>query len=301
MNKSNYHDPVLLLPSVTALIIDPDGVYVDATFGGGGHSQEILNQLSPKGRLYAFDQDQDALKNALTDDRFTLIEANFRDLKRYLKLYGIKEVTGILADFGVSSHQFDAEGRGFSIRFDGPLDMRMDQEAVLDAKQIVNEYSVQALSNLFKLYGELRGAYRLAEHIVATRDEAPIETTQALIAIVKPLVPERFLNKTLAQLFQAIRIEVNQELEVIKSFLEQSVEMLRKEGRLVCISYHSLEDRLVKNIIREGVVEGKAKEDFFGNRNCPLKKVGKLIVPDTDEIKRNIRSRSAKLRIAEKQ
>ena len=301
MNKSNYHDPVLLLPSVTALIIDPDGVYVDATFGGGGHSQEILNQLSPRGRLYAFDQDQDALKNALTDDRFTLIEANFRDLKRYLKLYKIKEVTGILADFGVSSHQFDAEGRGFSIRFDGPLDMRMDQEAVLDAKQIVNEYSVQALSDLFKLYGELRGAYRLAEHIVASREEAPIETTQALIAIVKPLVPERYLNKTLAQLFQAIRIEVNQELEVIKSFLEQSVEMLRKEGRLVCISYHSLEDRMVKNIIREGVVEGKAEEDFFGNRSCPLKKVGKLIVPDTDEIKRNSRARSAKLRIAEKQ
>ncbi len=301
MNKSNYHDPVLLQPSVAALITDPDGVYVDATFGGGGHSQEILNQLSSKGRLYAFDQDQDALENALSDDRFTLIEANFRDLKRYLKLYGVKEVTGILADFGVSSHQFDAEGRGFSIRFDGPLDMRMDQEAVLDAKKIVNEYSVQALADLFKLYGELRGAYRVAEHIVASREEAPIITTQTLIAVVKPLVPERYLNKTLAQLFQAIRIEVNQELAVIKSFLEQSVEVLHQNGRLVCISYHSLEDRLVKNIIREGVVEGKAEEDFFGNRNCPLKKVGKLIVPEANETKRNNRARSAKLRIAEKQ
>lgn len=300
MNKSNYHDPVLLQPSVTALITDPDGVYVDATFGGGGHSQEILNQLSPKGRLYAFDQDQDAFENALKDDRFTLIEANFRDLKRYLKLYGVKEVSGILADFGVSSHQFDAEKRGFSIRFDGPLDMRMDQEASLDAKKIVNEYSVQALADLFKLYGELRGAYRVAEHIVAAREEGVIATTQDLIAIVKPLVPERYLNKTLAQLFQAIRIEVNQELEVIKRFLEQSIEVLQQEGRLVCISYHSLEDRLVKNIIREGVVEGKAEEDFFGNRNCPLKKMGKLVVPDADEIKRNNRARSAKLRIAEK-
>ncbi len=300
MNKRNYHEPVLLQPSVTALINDPNGVYVDATFGGGGHSQKILHQLSPKGRLFAFDQDQDALQNALNDDRFTLIEANFRDLKRYLKLYGIKEVNGILADFGVSSHQFDAEKRGFSIRFDGPLDMRMDQTGALDAKKIVNEYSVQALANLFKLYGELRGAYRLAEHIVAAREEGIIATTRDLISIVEPLVPERYLNKTLAQLFQAIRIEVNQELEVIKHFLVQSIEVLQQKGRLVCISYHSLEDRLVKNIIREGVVEGKAEEDFFGNRDCPLKKIGKLIVPDADEIKRNSRARSAKLRIAEK-
>ena len=300
MNKSNYHDPVLLQPSVTALITDPNGVYVDATFGGGGHSKKILSQLSSKGRLFAFDQDQDALQNTLSDVRFTMIEANFRDLKRYLKLYGVKEVNGILADFGVSSHQFDAEKRGFSIRFDGPLDMRMDQTAGLDAKQIVNEYSVQALADLFKRYGELRGAYRIAEHIVAAREEAVIVTTQDLISIVEPLVAERYLNKTLAQLFQAIRIEVNQEIEVIKHFLEQSIEVLQHKGRLVCISYHSLEDRLVKNIIREGVVEGKAEEDFFGNRNCPLKKMGKLIVPDADEIKRNNRARSAKLRIAEK-
>jgi len=300
MTKISYHDPVLLQPSVTALITDPKGVYVDATFGGGGHSQEILNQLAPEGRLFAFDQDQDAQQNALKDDRFTLIEANFKDIKRYLKLYGVKQLNGVLADFGVSSHQFDAEQRGFSIRFDGPLDMRMDQEADLDAAQVVNQYSIEALTAILKGYGEVKGAYRIAEQIVAAREEQPIVTTQALIEVLKPLIPERFLNKVLAQVFQAIRIEVNQELEVIKSFLVQSTELLVEEGRLVCIAYHSLEDRLVKRYIREGVFEGQAPQDFFGNRDCPLKKVGGLIVPDPEEIKRNSRARSAKLRIAQK-
>ena len=300
MTKTSYHDPVLLQPSVTALITDPKGVYVDATFGGGGHSQEILNQLAPEGRLFAFDQDQDALFNALKDDRFTLIEANFKDIKRYLKLYGIKQLNGVLADFGVSSHQFDAEQRGFSIRFDGPLDMRMDQEGELDATQVVNQYSLEALTAILKNYGEVKGAYRIAEQIVAAREEQPIVTTQALIELLKPLIPERFLNKALAQVFQAIRIEVNQELEVIKTFLIQSTDLLVEEGRLVCIAYHSLEDRLVKRYIREGVFEGQAPQDFFGNRDCPLKKVGGLIVPDQDEIKRNSRARSAKLRIAQK-
>ncbi len=300
MTKTSYHDPVLLQPSVTALITDPKGVYVDATFGGGGHSQEILNQLAPEGRLFAFDQDQEAQFNALKDDRFTLIEANFKDIKRYLKLYGIKQLNGVLADFGVSSHQFDAEQRGFSIRFDGPLDMRMDQEGELDATKVVNQFSLEALTAILKNYGEVKGAYRIAEQIVAAREEQPIVTTQALIELLKPLIPERFLNKALAQVFQAIRIEVNQELEVIKTFLIQSTDLLVEEGRLVCIAYHSLEDRLVKRYIREGVFEGQAPQDFFGNRDCPLKKVGSLIVPDQDEIKRNSRARSAKLRIAQK-
>ena len=300
MTKTSYHDPVLLQPSVTALITDPKGVYVDATFGGGGHSQEILNQLAPEGRLFAFDQDQDAQHNALKDDRFTLIEANFKDIKRYLKLYGFKQLNGVLADFGVSSHQFDSENRGFSIRFDGPLDMRMDQEGKLDAAQVVNQYSVEALTTILKNYGEVKGAYRIAEQIVAAREEQSILTTQTFIDLLKPLIPERFLNKALAQVFQAIRIEVNQELEVIKTFLIQSTDLLLEGGRLVCIAYHSLEDRLVKRYIREGVFEGQAYQDFFGNRDCPLKKVGSLIVPDQEEIKRNSRARSAKLRIAQK-
>lgn len=300
MSKTSYHDPVLLQPSVAALVTDPKGVYVDATFGGGGHSQEILDQLDNEGQLFAFDQDQDALENVIDDARFTLIEANFKDLKRYLKLYGISELSGVLADFGVSSHQFDAQERGFSIRFDGPLDMRMDQEAMNDAAVVINEYTLEELTQLFKWYGEVKGAYRVAEAICNTREFARITTTKALIDIVSPLVPERFLNKTLAQIFQAIRIEVNQELEVLKVFLPAATDLLKTKGRLVCISYHSLEDRLVKRFIQKGVFEGEPVKDFFGNINLPLKKVGGLIVPEADEVKRNNRARSAKLRIAEK-
>ena len=298
--ETKYHNPVLLDRSVADLITNPDGVYVDVTFGGGGHSKKILKSLSDKGRLFAFDQDQDAVANALSDPRFELIQANFKDLKRYMKFYGVKEVDGILADFGVSSHQFDAEKRGFSTRFEGRLDMRMDQTSTLSAYEVVNDYSEQELISIMKLYGEVKGAHKIVAALLDQREEEPIETTTDLIALIKPLIPERFLNKILAQVFQAIRIEVNQELEVIKLFLEQTVDVLKPKGRLVCISYHSLEDRLVKRFIREGVFEGTAEQDFFGNRFTPLKKVGGLVVPDDDEVKQNSRARSAKLRTAEK-
>jgi len=295
-----YHNPVLLDRSVEDLVTNPDGVYVDVTFGGGGHSRKILKSLSPEGKLFAFDQDQDAVKNTLADPRFELIQANFKDLKRYLKFYGIKEVDGILADFGVSSHQFDAEQRGFSTRFEGRLDMRMDQDASLSAFEVVNTYSEQELISIMKLYGEVKGAHKIVSAILEQRDVADIETTTELIEIIKPLIPERFINKILAQVFQAIRIEVNQELEVIKLFLQQTVEVLKPSGRLVCISYHSLEDRLVKRFIREGVFQGEAEQDFFGNRFTPFKKVGGLVIPSDEEIKLNSRARSAKLRTAEK-
>ena len=295
-----YHNPVLLDRSVEDLVTNPDGVYVDVTFGGGGHSRKILKSLSPEGKLFAFDQDQDAVKNTLADPRFELIQANFKDLKRYLKFFGIKEVDGILADFGVSSHQFDAEQRGFSTRFEGRLDMRMDQDASLSAFEVVNTYSEQELISIMKLYGEVKGAHKIVSAILDQRDVADIETTTELIEIIKPLIPERFINKILAQVFQAIRIEVNQELEVIKLFLRQTVEVLKPSGRLVCISYQSLEDRLVKRFIREGVFEGEAEQDFFGNRFTPFKKVGGLVIPSDEEIKLNSRARSAKLRTAEK-
>ena len=295
-----YHNPVLLDRSVEDLVTNPDGIYVDVTFGGGGHSRKILKSLSPEGKLFAFDQDQDAVKNTLADPRFELIQANFKDLKRYLKFYGIKGVDGILADFGVSSHQFDAEQRGFSTRFEGRLDMRMDQDASLSAFEVVNTYSEQELISIMKLYGEVKGAHKIVSAILEQRNVADIETTTELIEIIKPLIPERFINKILAQVFQAIRIEVNQELEVIKLFLQQTGEVLKPSGRLVCISYHSLEDRLVKRFIREGVFEGEAEQDFFGNRFTPFKKVGGLVIPSDEEIKLNSRARSAKLRTAEK-
>lgn len=296
----NYHNPVLLNRSVSDLISQKDGVYVDVTFGGGGHSKKILKSLDSKGRLYAFDQDQDVQKNSLSDPRFELIQANFKDLKRYLKFHGVGSVDGILADFGVSSHQFDDEKRGFSIRFEGRLDMRMDQTSLLSAYEVVNTYSEQQLTSILKLYGEVKGAHKIVAAILDRREEREVETTTDLIEIIKPLIPERFLNKTLAQVFQAIRIEVNQELEAIKLFLQQAVEILKPGGRLVCISYHSLEDRLVKRFVREGVFEGFAKQDFFGNRFVPMKKIGGLVTPDEEEIKTNSRARSAKLRIAEK-
>ena len=296
----NYHNPVLLNRSVSDLISQKDGVYVDVTFGGGGHSKKILKSLDSKGRLYAFDQDQDAQKNTLSDPRFELIKANFKDLKRYLKFHGVGAVDGILADFGVSSHQFDDEKRGFSIRFEGRLDMRMDQTSLLSAYEVVNTYSEQQLISILKLYGEVKGAHKIVDAILDWREEREVETTTDLIEIIKPLIPKRFLNKTLAQVFQAIRIEVNQELEAIKLFLQQAEEILKPGGRLVCISYHSLEDRLVKRFVREGVFEGFAEQDFFGNRFVPMKKIGGLVTPDEEEIKTNSRARSAKLRTAEK-
>lgn len=295
-----YHKPVLLDEALKGLMIRPSGVYVDVTFGGGGHSQAILDQLDTNGKLYGFDQDVDAQANALEDIRFDLIPANFSFLKQYLKFKGVTQVHGILADFGVSSHQFDSDARGFSTRFDGPLDMRMNIGQEVSAASVVNNYSEPQLGSIFRTYGEIRNAHRIASAIVKQRQEQSFHTTKQLRDLVAELVPERFLNKNLAQVFQAIRIEVNQELEVLKQFLEQSAEVLIPGGRLVCISYHSLEDRLVKRFIREGRFEGTAVVDFYGNKECPFKKVGGLVVPNKEEIAVNKRARSAKMRISEK-
>jgi 16S rRNA (cytosine1402-N4)-methyltransferase len=298
--KTIYHKPVMLEEAIQGLEINPDGIYVDVTFGGGGHSRAILKKLSKGGRLLAFDQDEAAQQNIISDERFQLINGNFSHLKRHLKFYGISIVDGILADFGVSSHQFDSGSRGFSTRLEGPLDMRMNAQNELSAYEVVNEYSSEELQRIFKSYGELRIAKKLADLIVAQRNQAPLETTQALVNLLAPSLPKHVFNKIIAQVFQAIRIEVNAELDFIKSFLEQSVGLLTKGGRMVCISYHSLEDRLVKLFIREGKFEGKAESDLYGNRDLPLKKVGNLQIPSDEEIKENGRARSGKLRIAEK-
>lgn len=295
-----YHDPVLLKESVDGLEIEENGIYVDVTFGGGGHSQEIIKRLGPQGRLIAFDQDEDALANEIEDERFQLINENFRYLKRFLKFYGINEVDGILADFGVSSHQFDEGVRGFSTRFEGVLDMRMDQRSAKSALQVVNNYRPEDLERIFKAYGELKNGRALAHQLVSARQEKPIKTTEDLKVALKRFLPKMRENKILAQLFQAIRIEVNEEVEVLKEFLEQVPQVLKEGGRLSVISYHSLEDRLVKRFIRDGKFEGEAEKDFYGNINVPLKKVGGLIVPSTAEVQHNNRARSAKLRIAER-
>jgi 16S rRNA (cytosine1402-N4)-methyltransferase len=295
-----YHNPVLLQASVDGLNIKPDGIYVDVTFGGGGHSKEILSRLGPNGKLFAFDQDEDALANALPDERFTLINENFRFIKRFLRFYGVKSVDGILADLGVSSHQFDVPERGFSTRFDAGLDMRMSQKNDLNAYRVVNEYDDANLRRVFLDYGELKNAPALARTIIEAREHQPIKTTDELKDVLAKYLPERVRNKILAQIYQAIRIEVNQEMDVLKEFLEQSLEILNPGGRLSVISYHSLEDRLVKRFIKNGMFEGEPERDFFGNFSVPFKTIGKLIVPDDAEIKINNRARSAKLRIAEK-
>jgi len=295
-----YHNPVLLSETVEGLNIKEDGVYVDVTFGGGGHSKKILESLGSKGRLIAFDQDKDALLNTIDDSRFLLVNENFRYVKRFLRFHGIKSVDGILADFGVSSHQFDEADRGFSIRFDAQLDMRMNQQDVLSAYSLVNTYEEEDLKRVFWQYGELRTSPALAKTIVAARAEKAIETTFELKAVLSKHLPHGRENKILAQIYQAIRIEVNQEIEVLKEFLLQTPELLNDGGRLSVISYHSLEDRLVKRFIRSGLFEGEPEKDVFGNFEVPLKKVGGLIVPDAKEIKLNNRARSAKLRIAEK-
>ena len=293
-----YHNPVLLKESVDGLNIKPDGVYVDVTFGGGGHSKEILSRLSDKGRLYAFDQDSDAQRNVIEDERFTLIPQNFRFIKRYLRFYNVKKVDGILADLGVSSHQFDEAERGFSTRFDAELDMRMNQVGELSAYQVVNNYDEEKLSNVLFQYGELRNAKAIAKKIIEKRSEQPIKTSFELKEVLSQFVPKAKEHKVLAQIFQGIRIEVNQEIEVLKEFLLQIPEILNDGGRLSVISYHSLEDRLVKRFIRDGMFEGQPEKDFFGNITVPMKKVGGLIVPTSKEIKENNRARSAKLRIA---
>jgi 16S rRNA (cytosine1402-N4)-methyltransferase len=298
--QMEYHNPVLLKETVKGLNIKADGIYVDVTFGGGGHSREILKFLGPKGRLIAFDQDKDALLNTIDDTRFLLINENFRHIKRFLRFHGIKSVDGILADFGVSSHQFDEADRGFSIRFDAQLDMRMNQQDVLSAHSLVNTYEEEDPKRVFWQYGELRTAPVLARTIVEARQHKSIETTFELKSVLKKHLPNGRENKILAQIYQAIRIEVNQEIEVLKEFLLQTPELLNEGGRLSVISYHSLEDRLVKRFIRNGLFEGEPERDVFGNFEVPLKKSGGLIVPNAEEIKLNNRARSAKLRIAEK-
>ena len=295
-----YHSPVLLKESVGGLNIKQDGVYVDVTFGGGGHSKEILESLGTKGRLIAFDQDKDALLNVIDDPRFLLISENFRFMQRFLRFHGVKAVDGILADFGVSSHQFDEPERGFSIRFDAMLDMRMNQQDVLSAHSLVNTYEEEALRQVFWQYGELRTAPVLAKTIVQARQITSIDTTFDLKTVLKKHLPQGRENKILAQIYQAIRIEVNQEIEVLKAFLLQTPSLLKTDGRLSVISYHSLEDRLVKRFIRNGLFEGEPEKDVFGNFEVPLKKVGSLIIPTSAEIKSNNRARSAKLRIARK-
>ncbi len=297
---TSYHNPVLLQESVDGLAIDPSGIYVDVTYGGGGHSREILSRLGPDGRLFSFDQDRDALKNVIEDDRFTLIDQNFRFMKRFLRLHGVKEIDGILADLGVSSHQFDIPDRGFSTRFDARLDMRMNQENELDAVTVVNDYSEDDLNRIFKEYGELRIAPKLTRAILQHRADAKIETVAQLKKICAPFVPERIQHKILAQVFQAIRIEVNHELDVLHEFLVQSRDLLKVGGRLSVISYHSLEDRPVKRFMRNGLFQGEPEKDIYGRASVPFKKVGKLIVPSAQEIKVNNRARSAKLRIAQR-
>ena len=298
--EMEYHNPVLLKETVDGLNIKEDGVYVDVTFGGGGHSKEILSRLGEKGRLFAFDQDQDALENAIDDPRFKLISQNFRHLKKFLRFYGIKKVDGILGDFGVSSHQFDVAERGFSLRFEADLDMRMDQEGAISAYNVVNEYSEKDLVSILSQYGEVRGAKAIAAQIVAVREEEPIKTTEQLREALKRFLPSYKEHKILAQIYQAIRIEVNQEIEVLKEFLLETLEVLDAGGRISLISYHSLEDRLVKRFIRNGLFEGEPEKDFYGRFEVPFKKVGGLIVPSNEEIKINNRARSAKLRIAER-
>lgn len=296
----DYHNPVLLKESVNGLNIKPDGIYVDVTFGGGGHSKEILSRLGPNGRLFAFDQDQDALENTIDDERFVLINENFRFIKRFLRFHNVKIVDGILADLGVSSHQFDVAERGFSTRFDAELDMRMSQKNDLNAYRVVNEYDETNLRRVFLDYGELKNAPAIARVIIEAREEEPIKNTQQLKIVLGRFLPAHKSHKILAQMYQAIRIEVNQEMDVLMEFLEQSLEILTPNGRLSVISYHSLEDRLVKRLMKNGMFEGEPERDFFGNFSVPFKTIGKLIVPDFQEIKINNRARSAKLRIAEK-
>lgn len=295
-----YHNPVLLKETVDGLNIKPDGVYVDVTFGGGGHSREILKRLGPDGKLFGFDQDEDAQANIIDDVRFVLIPENFRFIKRFLRFHNVKEVDGILADLGVSSHQFDVAERGFSTRFEAELDMRMSKKNELNAYIVVNDYEEADLKRVFWDYGELKNGGALAHTIVEARKIEPIKNSEQLKKVLGRFLPAHKSNKILAQIYQAIRIEVNQEMDVLKEFLEQSLEVLKPGGRLSVISYHSLEDRLVKRFVRNGMFEGEPERDFYGNFSVPFKIIEKLIVPTDEEINMNNRARSAKLRVAEK-
>ena len=296
-----YHVPVLLNETLDGLNIKPNGVYVDVTFGGGGHSRAILERLGKGGRLFGFDQDEDAMKNALDDKRFTFVRSNFRYLTNFLRYHGIEQVDGILADLGVSSHHFDDETRGFSFRFEGDLDMRMNKRASQTAASVLNTYSEGQLADIFFYYGELQQARRIAKAIVVARSEASIETITQFLDIVKVFFPREREKKDMAKLFQALRIEVNREMDVLKSLLEQSVQVLAPEGRLAVLTYHSLEDRLVKNYVKAGNFEGRQEKDFYGQVVAPLKAINnKVIVASDAEVNENPRARSAKLRIAEK-
>ena len=301
MNNIIYHTPALLPETIEGLNIKPDGIYVDVTFGGGGHSREILAQLGPKGRLLGFDQDLDAVKNSIDDKRFTFVRSNFRYLKNFLKYHNIEKVDGILADLGVSSHHFDEAERGFSFRFDGSLDMRMNTESKLTAAVILNTYTEEQLADVFYLYGELHNSRKIARTIVQNRAEKPIERIFQFIEILKPYFGREKEKKDMARVFQALRIEVNKEMEVLEELLIQSLDVLNKGGRLAILTYHSLEDRLVKNYFRSGNFEGKLEKDFYGNIIAPLKPVNnKVIIASDEEVGRNPRARSAKLRVAER-
>ena len=301
LDNTTYHIPVLLEEAIAEMAIRPDGTYCDLTFGGGGHSRHILSQLGDKGQLYSFDQDRDTLQNAPDDERFHYVESNFRFLRGALRLRGVTEVDGILADLGVSSHHFDELGRGFSFRGDAPLDMRMNQRGGRTAADVVNTYDADSLGRILREYGELDTTWKIASCIVREREKAPITTTAQLVEAVAPCTPKRDEKKFLTKLFQALRIEVNGEMEALKMALEQSLKVLRPGGRLVVISYHSLEDRLVKNFMRSGNFDGKVEQDFFGRATAPFEVITrKAIVPSAEEVERNPRSRSAKMRVAEK-
>ncbi len=298
-DNTTYHVPVLLEESIELLDIKPDGTYCDLTFGGGGHSRHILSKLGPKGRLYSFDQDRDTLSNAPQDERFNYVESNFRFLRGAMRLRGVTEVDGILADLGVSSHHFDATHRGFSFRGEAPLDMRMNQRGGRTAADVVNTYDADSLARILKEYGELDTTWKIASCIVRAREQQPITTTAQLVEAVRPCTPKRDESKFLTKLFQALRIEVNGEMEALKMALEQSLKLLKPGGRLVVISYHSLEDRLVKNFMRSGNFEGKVEQDFFGRITTPFELISrKAIAPSAEEVARNSRSRSAKMRAA---
>lgn len=299
MGEITYHTPALLNECIDGLDIKPDGTYVDVTFGGGGHSRAIVQNLSANGHLYGFDQDMDAYANRIDDPRFTFVHSNFAFLSNFMRYHGVEGVDGILADLGVSFHHFDDKERGFSFRFDGNLDMRMNQDSKRDAKAILQEYSEEQLANILYLYGELKQSRRMADAIVKARNKTPLTTVQQLLDMVRPFIKPQHEKKELAQVFQALRIEVNDEISVLKALLTQSLKVLKPGGRLVIITYHSLEDRLVKNFFRSGNVEGKMEKDFFGRVDTPFKLVNnKVIVPSDEEVGRNPRSRSAKLRIA---
>ncbi|MEC8637465.1 MAG: 16S rRNA (cytosine(1402)-N(4))-methyltransferase RsmH [Bacteroidota bacterium] len=295
-----YHKPVLLNACIEGLALKKSGTYVDVTFGGGGHTKAILDSIGSGGKVIAFDQDEDAIENSLDDDRLIFVHQNFSFLQRFLRFHKIDKVDGILADLGVSSHQIDTPERGFSTRFDGPLDMRMNSSGGVSAKGVVNTYTKEQLNDIFYQYGELTNSRKIALRIVDQRSQKPIETTLELKEILSPLIPIKIKHKVMAQIFQALRIEVNQELEALKSLLEQSGEVIKRNGRLCVISYHSLEDRLVKRFIQHGCFDSEPVKDEFGHSLKPFKKVGKLALPSETEIRKNKRARSAKLRIAEK-